>query len=122
MKKLPFSKIIHKAARVIIEDIDINQKLIYMGRLEKTMGLQNATIMVKIKPDIYKIKEVIKHIIEPDKFDTFRVTTKRQNKKFKYTSPEINIIIGDYIRKHFNKSVSLNHSDVNFIIEILIYQ
>ena len=95
------------------------------------MGLQNATIMLKVKPNIDEVKSTIENIVIPDKFDTFRITTKRQNKKFEHTSPEVNIIIGDFIREKFNKSNNESYrkktnldyirSQLNWIIIITFY-
>ena len=75
LKDLSYNKIVHKAARVVIENINIKQKTIYLDRLKKTMGLQNATIMLNVKPNIDEIKNAVENIIAPEKFNTFRIST-----------------------------------------------
>jgi len=51
-------------------------------------------------------------------WNTFRIKTTRSNKKFSYTSPEINIILGDLVRTKLNKKVYLDKPDVTLHVEI----
>ena len=103
IKGLEYSEVKLISARVFIHNINFNQWHQYKIRLKKIMGLQHATLVIKTSND----------------FNSFRITTKRNNKKFKYNSNEVNIEIGDYVRKISKKSVKLNNPDLNIIIEIL---
>jgi len=51
-------------------------------------------------------------------FDTFRVTTKRSNKQYTLNSDEINVILGEVIRKKLKKKVSLNNPTVTLFVEV----
>lgn len=66
-------------------------------------------------------KDIVDKTIEllsAKKFDTFRVTTTRSNKLFPKNSNEVNILLGDAIRKHFNRKVDLSHPELTLRVEI----
>ena len=119
IKGLKYSNINHLAARVFIHDVDVNEWNEYKKRLKNVMGLQNVILMVKTNSDLTDFKKASNQLISNLKFKSFRITTKRQYKKFKYTSNEINIKIGEFVQKISKKPVSLNYFEINLIIEIL---
>ena len=116
---LPFKNINTYASRVFIYGIDEKKWDLYKQKLKNVMGLKNATLMQKIDADIEKIKLISKKIAEKINFESFRITTKRQDKGFKFTSHKINEIIGSEVQETTNKPVSLKNSDLNIIIEIV---
>jgi len=119
IKGLEYSELKLISARVFIHNINFNQWHEYKNRLKKLMGLQHATLVIKTSNDLNDISSSAKQLIENQDFNSFRITTKRNNKKFKYNSNEVNIKVGDYVRKISKKSVKLNNPDLNIIIEIL---
>ena len=116
---LPTKNINTYASRVFIYGIDYDQWPEYKKILKNIMGLKNATPMYKTNADLEEITNVAKHIIKNIKFDSFRITTKRQDKGFQYTSHEINQKIGSKVYELCSKSVSLNNPELNIIIEIV---
>ena len=116
---LPTQNINTYASRVFIYGIDYDQWPEYKKILKNIMGLKNATPMYKTNANLEEITNVAKHIIKNIKFDSFRITTKRQDKGFQYTSHEINQKIGAKVYEVCNKSVSLNNPELNIIIEIV---
>ena len=119
IKGLKYSNIDHLAARVFIHDIDIKEWNEYKKRLKNVMGLQNVILMLKTNSDLADFKKASNQLINNLRFKSFRITTKRQHKKFKYTSNEINIKIGEFVQKISKKPVSLKFFEINLIIEIL---
>jgi len=119
IKGLKYSEIKLISARVFIHNINFNQWNEYKNRLKKLMGLQHATLMIKTNNDLNDIKLSANQLIQNQDFNSFRITTKRNNKKFKYNSNEVNIEVGDYVRQISKKSVNLNYPDLNIIIELL---
>ena len=73
------------------------------------MGISSVHFMQNVLADINIINEVALSLlsINKDNFKTFKILTKRQNKSFPKTSPELNSIIGDTIRLNLNKKVKL---------------
>ena len=119
IKGLEYSEVKLISARVFIHNIDFNQWNEYKNRLKKLMGLQHATLVIKTSNDLNDISSSAKQLIKNQDFNSFRITTKRNNKKFKYNSNEVNIKVGEDVRKISKKLVKLNNPDLNIIIEIL---
>ena len=119
IQNLQHSEIKLVAARVFIHNIDLKQWDKYKNRLKKLMGLQHATLMIKANNDLNDIKQSAFQLTKNKDFSSFRITTKRNNKKFKYNSNEISIKIGNYVQKKCEKPVNLNYPDLNIIIEVL---
>ena len=116
---LDYSEIKLISARVFIHNINFDQWVKYKNRLKKLMGLQHATLMIKTNNDLDDIKLSANQLIKNNDFSSFRITTKRNNKKYKYNSNEVSIEVGDYVQKLSKKPVNLNYPDLNIIIEIL---
>lgn len=116
---LKYSKIKLIAARVIIENIDINQWQEYSIRLKSIMGLQNATLVLEVESKLDQINAASKILIDKLDFKSFRITSKRNDKTFQHTSNDVNVKVGEYVQKLTNKPVNLNFPDINIIIEIL---
>ena len=119
IKGLEYSEIKLISARVFIHNINFDEWDEYKKRLKNLMGLQHATLMIKTDNDLNEIKLSANQLIKNNDFSSFRITTKRNNKKYKYNSNEVSIEVGDYVQKISNKPVNLNYPDLNIIIEIL---
>ena len=107
------------SARVFIENINPNDWDFFKNRLKNVMGLSSAILMIESTSEYSAIEDIVDKLIENQKFDTFRVTTRRHSKKFNKTSIETNVDLGSYIQKKTNKKVKLSGADLNIIIEIL---
>ena len=116
---LPYKNINTYASRVFIYGIDKNKWDDYKSKLKNVMGLKNALLMQKVDADINNITAIAYDIASNIKFDTFRITTKRQDKGFSLTSHEINQIVGAEIYEKTHKAVSLKNPQLNIIIEIV---
>tara|TARA_Y100001970_G_scaffold153517_1_gene187933 strand:- start:1502 stop:2659 length:1158 start_codon:yes stop_codon:yes gene_type:complete len=119
LRLLPFKNINSYASRVFVFGIDFNKWNEYKNILKNIMGLKNAALMYKIDADLIKIEEAAAMMIKNKEFDSFRISTKRQDKSFKYTSKELNQLVGGSIQKICKKNVSLNNPEFNLMIEIV---
>ncbi len=119
LKPLPFKNINTYASRVFVFGIDKERWNEYEEILKNIMGLKNAILMYKIDADLAQIEDVAKMMIQDKEFDSFRISARRQDKGFKYTSKEIDRLIGAKIQEVCQKTVSLNQYDLNIIIEIV---
>lgn len=93
-------------------------------KLAHTFGIANFSLahyvpLSRSTSDLSALCEAIASQTEPASFHTFRVTTKRAEKRFPKTSLEINREIGAYLCQKTGKSVSLGNPDLHIIIEIL---
>jgi len=116
---LPHKNINTYASRVFIYGIDENKWNDYKYKLKNVMGLKNAILMQKINAEIDLIKNIANNITSNLSFKTFRITTKRQDKGFKFTSHKINEIIGSTVYEKTKKTVSLKKPELNILIEIV---
>ena len=120
IKDLKYDNIRLISARVIIDNIELNDWKIYKERLKSVMGLSSALLVIKSNHDILSIYQAIDNILKAETlFNTYRVSTRRHFKGFEKTSIELNIDIGSYIQQKVKKKVSLSNPDLNIIIEIL---
>ena len=116
---LPYKNINIYASRIFIHSIDYKLWDKYKIKLKNVMGLKNAILMCKTDTEIENIKNLTKDLIKDEQFESFRITTKRQDKSFHLTSHEINKIIGSEIQMYTKKNVSLNKPDINIKIELV---
>jgi len=121
LKGLPFSNVQKFSARIFINDINIKKVDEYLLRLGNVMGLSSVHYMRSVSSDIEHIKKISLDLLESerDNFDTFKISTKRQNKSFPKTSPEFNALIGELICLNLDKKVKLKNPDLDLRIEII---
>ena len=113
VKPLPYASVETNAARVFIFGIDSNRWDEYAKELKKVMGLMNAHLMHSVEAEIDAMKTTATELISHKKFETFRVSTKRQYKNFPFTSQEVNQEIGAHLQSICNKRVKLKGADLN---------
>ena len=116
---LEYSNIKLFVARVIISDIKLSDWDFFKSKLKNVMGLSTAHLVMKANLELQRINNTALELVKNVDFNTFRISTKRQNKLFKYTSVDINHKIGYTIQSTLNKKVNLNNADLNLKIEIV---
>ncbi len=120
LKGLKYSDIINVAGRIVVTNIDIKEYDTYKQNLESLIGIRNFIFASHCDLDIDIIKEraisLCKDINDPV---TFRVSSRRQNKNFQYTSTEIDMMVGESICDHLKWPVNLKNPDINIMIEII---
>ena len=119
MQGLGYSRIELYAARVLIHDINKDIWDEYKKRLEQIIGMQHATLVLKTKTDLDQIKNATKLLMKDKNIDSFRITTKRNDKSFEYDTNDINKHLGSFVQELTNAKVSLKFYSLNIIIEIL---
>ena len=82
-------------------------------------GIVHFSFADNCKQDLRVIKKKSVDFLKQEKFKTFRVSTKRSNKKFEESSQQINEEVGAFIVQEMNKKVKLKNPDVNLFIEIV---
>ena len=100
LKNLKYSNVQKFSARIFVNDIDPKKSNLYLETLQNVMGVSSVHDMINIASDVDTIKKNALTTLESvqDKFETFKIFTKRQNKAFRQTSPELNALVGDVIR------------------------
>ena len=94
------------------------------GKLSRTFGIVNFSFARSVpvdqfSPDLTRLKEAIGRELPSLPFQTFRVTTKRAEKRFSKTSVDVDREVGAFICEQTGKRVNLSHPDLTIFIEIL---
>ena len=104
-------------SRMFIETNLIDDR--FVNRLKNIFGIHSFVICKRINSnDIEEIKKEALAMMKEEKFDTFKVETKRSNKKFPIESMEFSSLIGGIILKNIQCKVDVHNPDIVLNIEI----
>ena len=87
-------------------------------KLKKVFGIHGIVICTKTNNNIEDIKETVEKLLKEKSFKTFKVNTKRADKKYPIHSMEMNNIIGGHILKNFDVTVDVHNPEITVNIEI----
>ncbi len=90
-----------------------------IAALQKVFGIAYFAPAVKLKQDLAEIKAVALNLLAGKKIDSFKVETKRSQKHFPITSPQLNAEVGEHILGHFPGRVDLAQPELILRIEIV---
>lgn len=110
--------------RIIIdikESSDIEQ---IEKKLKQVFGIVNFFPVKEGKQSVEDMQKITWRLIESKDFDTFAVETKRSQKDFKLTSPEVNDKVGNFVveklkQKNRSHDVNITNPDCRVNIEIV---
>ncbi|MCZ6679260.1 MAG: tRNA 4-thiouridine(8) synthase ThiI [Candidatus Poribacteria bacterium] len=88
-------------------------------RLGKVMGIAHFELACAAALDIEAIQAAALAWIEDKRFNTLKVETKRANKRFPLTSPEVSAAVGGYLLKHTGAKADMHNPDLRCNIEIV---
>lgn len=105
-------------ARMIIEFNDCDLDSI-KNIIDKVFGIHTYHIAYVCDSELESIKECVLDVVRNSKFSTFKVETKRSNKKFSVHSGELNNILGGLVLKNVGGcSVDVHNPDMLLKVEI----
>ena len=87
-------------------------------RLNKVFGIHGIVICHPVDNNIESIKEKTLEILKNEKFNTFKIVTKRSDKTYPIKSNDVNNIIGGFILKNLECKVDVHNPDIYVNIEI----
>ena len=111
-------KIFKDLSRMYIEfdDNDLNKIL---ERINKIFGIHEYLVAYKINTEEEEIKQKVLEIVKEEKFNTFKVETKRSYKEFPIHSQEFSRQLGGLILKNIDgKKVDVHNPDLLVNVEI----
>lgn len=110
-------KIIKNRVRMFIETNDNIDEIVAI--LSNIFGIHSIVVAYKVDNNIDSIKTNVLDIVKNISFKTFKVETKRSDKRFPIPSMEFNNIIGGLILKNIsNVSVDVHNPEYELKIEI----
>lgn len=89
-----------------------------IDKVKDVFGLISIVIAYKVDNDIELIKQEVVNILKEESFKTFKVVTKRANKKFNLHSAEVNDIIGGTVLRSFDCKVDVHNPELTINIEV----
>jgi thiamine biosynthesis protein ThiI len=87
--------------------------------LQRVFGTAYFAPAVKLGQDLQQIKEAATQLLTGRQFSSFKVETKRAQKHFHLTSPQINAEVGEHLRQRFPARVDLSRPELTLYIEIV---
>jgi thiamine biosynthesis protein ThiI len=88
-------------------------------RLERVFGVANFSFVERTPTDLESLKNGILDSLNGRQFGSFRVDTKRADKNFPLTSPEINRALGAAVKERSGARVDLENAELTISVEIL---
>ena len=88
--------------------------------LNYVFGISYFAFAKATKPQLKEIKKTALELISTQRGKTFKIETKRSDKKFPYSSQKVNELVGEYILNHTkDKTVKLENPKIICFVEIL---
>lgn len=110
-------KIVKNRVRMFIETDDNIDEIVNV--LSNIFGIHSIVVAYKVDNNIDSIKTNVLDIVKNISFKTFKVETKRSDKRFPIPSMEFNNVIGGLILKNIpNVSVDVHNPEYELKIEI----
>jgi thiamine biosynthesis protein ThiI len=94
------------------------------GRLKRVFGIAHYALAQSVPmnlghPSLEALKEAVGRDVAPLPFETFRVSTKRADKRFPFTSVDVDREVGAHLCRLTGKKVSLGRPDLTVQVELL---
>ncbi len=116
---LPVSRVVALPGRLLVQldDEDVWSKL--HERLTQVMGIANFARADRVEPDIEAMAATAIESLQGREFSSFRIRTRRADKKFHLNSMEIDREVGGRVKAAFGAAVNLSSPELTVHIEVL---
>lgn len=125
---LPVGRIADLHGRIALVLGDDSAWPVLRERLARVFGIANFSLAKSMpwpaiepgrRPDLAPLAEAIVEDLRGRRFGSFRVATRRAEKRFPMSSPEINAAIGAVVKERTSKRVDLERAELTITIEVL---
>ncbi len=100
--------------------IECDNASVVAKKLEKVFGIHSIVICHKVNTNVEDIKAKVLDLLNKENFKTFKINTKRADKRFEIPSMEFNNVIGGHVLKNINCKVDVHNPDIEVTIEIRV--
>lgn len=87
-------------------------------RLECLQGIERFGRVYAVDPNLDAIRCCLRNLLKDRNESTFRIASRRTDKSFPMTSPELNSVLGDFVRHLGDFQVSLKEPELTIHIQI----
>ena len=95
-----------------------NDPLMVIEVLQDVSGIQGLSLVLKTEEDIENLKKVCLELVKQEEGKTFKVHSKRANKRYPIISDQINREIATVILKNTDLKVDVHNPDILVSVEI----
>ncbi|MBI4233198.1 MAG: tRNA 4-thiouridine(8) synthase ThiI [Chloroflexi bacterium] len=88
-------------------------------RLRHVVGVEKFAPVYRLPPSLDAVKKALASLLERRSAQSFRITTRRNDKGFPLTSPEVNAELGAFVQNLKGFPVDLKHPELNIFLDIL---
>jgi thiamine biosynthesis protein ThiI len=118
LKGLPVWDVRIRPNRCFVRVGDINAWAEIRERLRTVPGIKTFSLALEIPTDIEAMKQAFSLLAPKELPQTFRVRAKRGDKRFPMKSPEVESVLGQWIRETTGMKVDLREAELTFGIEV----
>lgn len=101
----------------VVEEVEQAERKV-VNPLSKVFGIVYFGVGIECHLTLDSIQKAAAALLKRETFHSFKVDTKRTNKAFPLTSPEINAEVGAHLQKTFSSEVKLKDPDITVYVEI----
>ncbi len=88
--------------KIYIKILDFSSIDQISDAIKKIIGVSSLSYAIMVLNDLEAYKKILNNIFTNDSYSSFKIISKRYNKKLPYTSMELNIILGNYVLANFS--------------------
>lgn len=88
-------------------------------RLKDTLGVGGFARVLRTPPDLKALEAALAEVLKGQGFASFRITAKRSDKTFPLTSPEIERLLGAFVKEKTGARVQLKGAERELVVRIL---
>ncbi|MFN4072254.1 MAG: tRNA uracil 4-sulfurtransferase ThiI [Thermus sp.] len=88
-------------------------------RLKDTLGVEGFARVLRTPPDLKALEAALEESLAEQSFQSFRITAKRSDKTFPLTSPEIERLLGAFVKEKTGAKVQLKGAERELVVRIL---
>ncbi|MEN2981426.1 MAG: tRNA uracil 4-sulfurtransferase ThiI [Thermus sp.] len=89
------------------------------ARLGETLGVESFARVLRTAPDLEALKAALAGILEDGGFASFRIRVQRSDKGFPLTSPEVERLLGAFVKERTGAQVRLKGAEREFRVRLL---
>jgi len=89
------------------------------ARLQDTLGVEGFARVLRTPPDLEAMQAALEEALKGEAFGSFRITAKRSDKTFPLTSPEVERLLGAFVKEKTGAPVRLRGAEREFVVRIL---
>jgi thiamine biosynthesis protein ThiI len=119
LKGTGVSEITQEGARLLVALHDRTDAAEIRARLARTFGVANFAIATWLPLDMAALTQAATDAVKSRSFASFRISARRSNKAFPLTSNQINVQLGDVVRRLTGARVDLEHPELTVHAEII---